>query len=531
MKSEEAYLSNHSAKFLLILILSLAIGGYLLFSTEVISKDSVCYIAYAKLLQTNALSAIKNCSEAAPVSYTPGYPFLILCFHDFFNTFFNVDSAQGWAISAQSVSLFFKVLAFVPIYLIGRKFTSSNKCIICLLVLAFLPSPAKIGSDALRDWPHMFFLAFGFWFLITGFEKRRWQYFAMAGVITALGYIIRPMCVQILFYACIWLIKIVLQKLKSHDIKINLLNPVKFVCITFAGFFIIAGPYMFIRGEVIPYIPATFYQRLKSHFQNENVKNQIHTQNFLSNSAVEDSNLKKNKDRKDYSSQISSTIKTFAIALWSILEDIAANVHYVFLVPIIVGIIDFYKRSKKCDSRFILTVLLISNLILLTARFFLDTASTKRYTMPMSILLLIFMPRGLAIISIELRKLIGRVITLRNPAKTATQYFFMFFLIAGICSCIPKLLEPIGNDKLGYKLAGEWLKENTNENEVIAAVDKRILYYAQRTGDIIPESIVPEGYKYFVQKVRINQTTSLLNKKEIWAEYLNSRKTYKVVIY
>jgi hypothetical protein len=52
----------------------------------------------------------------------------------------------------------------------------------------------------------------------------------------------------------------------------------------------------------------------------------------------------------------------------------------------------------------------------------------------------------------------------------------------GLAVCVPKLLTPMRRDKAGYRSAAEWLRQNTETDDVLAVPDVRISFYAQRRG-------------------------------------------------
>ena len=85
--------------------------------------------------------------------------------------------------------------------------------------------------------------------------------------------------------------------------------------------------------------------------------------------------------------------------------------------------------------------------------------------------------------------------------------------MTGVVICMPKLLQPMGIDKPGYRAASTWLRENTNPQDVIAVPDRRISFYAERKG-LIYETEVPEGAEYLVRIVNEGDEEMVSNRIE-----------------
>ena len=225
----------------LIILLTIAagIGIYLIITTVLISKDGVFYIEEAKKFSSEPINVMKG--------HPLGYPFLIFIAHKFAILFSNSSSVYTWVRSAQSITLLCRLLALIPLYFIGRFFIGSRKSFWAILILVMLPYPARFGSDALRDWPHILFLAAGFIFLLHGAEQGDWRIFGVVGLLAGFGHIIRPECAQLVIYAGLWLLMGLLWPRRD-------MNRPKLACALFVlliGFAIPAAPYMKARGRIL----------------------------------------------------------------------------------------------------------------------------------------------------------------------------------------------------------------------------------------------------------------------------------------
>jgi 4-amino-4-deoxy-L-arabinose transferase-like glycosyltransferase len=98
------------------------------------------------------------------------------------------------------------VLALIPLYFLGRLFVGPRQGFFAILILVFLPYPAEFGSDVIRDWPHILFLATGFLLLVLGGRRGKWWLLGFVGLAAGMGYMIRPECAQLVVYGLLWLL-------------------------------------------------------------------------------------------------------------------------------------------------------------------------------------------------------------------------------------------------------------------------------------------------------------------------------------
>ena len=153
---------------IILLFIASLLGIYLITTTVLIAQDGIFYIERAQKLSIDPRSVI--------ISHPPGYPFLIFIALKFVGLFNGSPSTQTWAYTAQSMTLLCRLLAIIPLYFIGKLFVGPRNSFWALLILVVLPYPARFGSDVLRDWPHILFLAVGFLFLLWGVEQGKWWF-------------------------------------------------------------------------------------------------------------------------------------------------------------------------------------------------------------------------------------------------------------------------------------------------------------------------------------------------------------------
>jgi hypothetical protein len=494
--------------------IAISIGIYLIARTTLIAKDGVCYINYAKMLAVEPLSIIRDCSAYAPVAYTPGYPFLILLTHKLIDLFLDGTTISSWIYSAQGVNLFCMVLSFIPLYFIGKEFVGARFSFWSLLILVFLPYPAKMGSDVLRDWPNILFLTTGFWCLLRAAKYHKTGIFCIIGLIAGLGYIIRPICAQLIIYGFLWLLRCLFTtKKKLFSSRNQILAALALLIIGFAA---IAIPYMILKGEIIPL-------RVRQIL------------NFSSNQQKDNTGyLQYNEDMLNSHYKTAWTLpKTNTLeSLYSILNSFSQNLMYYFTPFCFVGLYyQFRKKTKKGDSTFFLSLFLLFNLTILFLRYSNPiSALSKRYLLPLTVIIIFFIPCGFQVIAQWIQQAFpGK--KYHNAALHNQQRWFFILLIIGLVICIPKLLKPIRIEKTGYKTAAQWLKQNTSREDVIDAPDIRINFYAERKLKERRKKIFSQKINYIVRLEEENQKTPEKYIR-VWSSYLNEKdKKEKVVIY
>jgi 4-amino-4-deoxy-L-arabinose transferase-like glycosyltransferase len=429
----------------ILLSIALILGVYLIVTTVLIAKDGVYYIERAQKLSSDPRSVI--------VSHPPGYPFLIFIAHKFVGLFSNNTSAQIWAYSAQSMTLLCRLLALVPLYFIGKLLIGSHNSFWALLILIFLPYPAEFGSDALRDWPHILFLATGFLFLLWGVKQGKWWMFGITGLIAGLGFTIRPECMQLVIYGILWLLVRLLRPK-------NNMSRSKLLC---ALFILLIG----LAFPIIPYVRET--KRVVPPKLEEVVNfSKEHVTSFLPSQSKE----KLHVDSHSGVNTVVNLIRNIIKAIGRLIGEISDNLMY-FFVPVFTTFNVIIMILLYCGYGYI----------------------SRRHCLPLVVLLILYVPEGLEILAQWFR---DRFCWGRSRAKQRPQLFFFILLVLGVVICFPKLLRPVGADKPGYRAAAKWLKENIGEEAVVAVPDLRISFYAERKR-LKYKKEVPKEAEYIVR--------------------------------
>lgn len=500
-KSEEH--KDDVVNILILIFIASVLGVYLIATTVLIADDGVYYIEQAQKLSSDPGSVVK--------SHPPGYPYLIFLAHKFAMLFTNSSSVFTWIYAAQSVTFLCRLIALIPLYFLGKRLVGSRKSFWAILILIILPYPAQYGSDALRDWPHILFLAAGFLFLLWGAEQGKWWTFGMVGLFAGLGFIIRPECAQLIIYGVLWLlVRFLKPKCK--------MNRSRLLCALFILLIGFALPIILYVIEAERITPPKLEELLD--FSKEYVTSFFQTQ---SEKGIESHN-------RIYT--IMSLLGNITKAIGELIEKISDNLMHFFVPALLLGIYcRFRKRSGSTDiERFFVPVFIVFNVIIMILLYCSYGYIDRRNCMPLVVLLIFYVVIGLEVLGNWLG---SRNTQSRSEAALNSRRWFFILLTIGGAICLPKLIRPIRMKKQSYRDAAKWLVENTTNEDLIAVPDGRIGFYAER--DTVSESEnASEGFDYIVsfvknknEKLKVGRIVQ--GKRVLWFD--KRRRKYRLIIY
>ncbi len=460
---------NDFTRISVLVLITLALGIYMISRTVMISQDGVFYIERAQQLADNPVEIIKT--------HPPGYPFLILMGHKFLMLFGVTPSVFTWIYSAQSVSLLCRVLAIIPLYFIGKLLVGSKNSFWALLILIFLPYPAEFVCDVVREWPYLLFLATGFCFLLWAAKSGKWWAFGLVGLSSGLGYLIRPESVQLVVYALLWA---AMSMLKPSLWKISRCKNVFALILLLGGFIIPAIPYMKCTGRIIPPTVKRITTSLSMNTQPcKNDTPKVNTVSLNYNTA--------------------EIIRGDVLdALGKISKTICENLMWIFIPALMIGLCYRFRNNAEYAEWFLITAFVLANITMATLRYcYIQEILSKRWTLPLITLTIFYIPVGLHIIGSWLESVFP-LNKEREKKEWLSWFVILFFISIGVC--LPKLLRPVRIEKQGYKDAAMWLRENSNPGDLVITPDSRIAFYAERKG-LICTGTAPGQAKYIVKIV------------------------------
>jgi hypothetical protein len=501
---EQSSRSRTTIHISILLAVAFCVGVYLVSTTVLIAKDGITFIEYARGLETSPIEAMKSEYQH------PGYPFLIIVAHKIAKIGHNGSSLWSWIYSAQAVAMIFRLLTVVLLYFVGKKIVGERFSFWAILILILLPDAAEYGSDALSDWPYIFFLSAGFLLLIQGAVSGKWWLFGFSGLAAGMGYLIRPECAQVVVFGTLWL---GLQVFYSGRI-ISKRKAVFAFALLLVGFLIIAGPYMKLKGAVFP--KKQLFQFAPNAQSSEVYEQEIR---ICSNSV--------------YAASFAPS--DIAGALGKLVQRVSETLMWFFVPALLMGMYKYFRRRNWCEPERFFTIALIalnvSVMILLYCKF---GYMSRRHTLPLVIFTIFYVPAGLEALASWLNEKFSKAIERLFAVKANADFWFMVLLVIGIAICSPKLLRPIRAEKQSYRDAARWLAKNTDEKDIIAVPDIRIGFYSGRRSVGYDGRAVPKEAQYVVKVFEDEKNTpsgeEMLQTKEVFS-IEGKGKEAKVVIY
>ncbi len=502
----------------ILLILALCIGIYLIVTTALISKDGVTFIKYGQQIEAHPVKTMVKESQH------PGYPLLILTAHKVTGLLHKNTSILSWVYCAQSVTLMFRVLAIVILYFIAKQLFSARMSFWAVLILILLPKPAEYGSDALSDWPHLFFLLTGLLFLLRGAANKRWWLFGFAGLAAGAGYLIRPECAQLLVLVRLWLgLQLLLPGHTTGKVKV-----LSALALLLAGFLAITGPYINLKAAVFPKKNVCQFtsttraiKTSRTVFPKKNVAQSTPASQQLKVRAKNNLTASEPKPASQF------TPSKITKAFGKLVAGMSETLMWFFVPAMLIGM---YKRLKPQKwykpEKFFIIAIIVLNIPVMIWLYCKHGYMSDRHTLPLLILPILYVPVGLQELAIWFQK--------RFPIKVGSSAFinfnerlwFLVFLLIGASICTPKLLRPIRFEKQGFRAAAQWLKDNTDSNATVAVPDKRISFYAGRKELFYENENIPKRAEYIVKisKKKTNKLTPANPSDKLVYEYIDKRR-------
>ncbi|MBN1975691.1 MAG: glycosyltransferase family 39 protein [Sedimentisphaerales bacterium] len=411
----------------------------------------------------------------------PGYPIFILAASKVIGLFYNGGQLFLFIYSAQAAALLFRIFTIIVLYFFAKELSGARHAFWSILILIFLPKPAEYGSDALSDWPHMFFLAAGMLLLLYGAKCGKWRLFALTGLAGGLGYLVRPEGAQVVIYGSCWLVLQLIWKRRT----LSKSNAVLGLAAMVICFIITAGPYMKFKGAIFPKKGVGTFS---SYYPLDEInKTRIFYFDGYNAAAVP-----------------SETVKAFI----KIFENVGDTLVWFFLLPYLIGIFLHFKKQKLIEpEHFFIIALVILNILIMIWLYCSHGYMSGRHTLPLVVFTIFYIPAGIDALASWLN-------IKYSKGFEHTHRWFAILMVIGIAICALRLLIPLHSDKLFYRKAAQWLAQNTESSAIIGVPDYRISFYAERKSIKMPDEKIPEAAGYVVKAVDKTENVQELTKEQ-----------------
>jgi hypothetical protein len=222
----------------------------------------------------------------------------------------------------------------------------------------------------------------------------------------------------------------------------------------------------------------------------------------------------------------SPTLGDLPRAVNAVAAAVGENLMVLVVLPWILGLYCHLRNRAGSLERVLIVAVLIVNLGLMLARqIWFASGSDRRYAVAVISLTIFVLPTGHAVLA----QAISGVRVFRGRSQ---RFWFGLLIAASVLFCMPKLLlTPLRSEKVGLRKAGEWLRENTPTDSVVAEPDRRVSFYAQRRGLLYKRHPDSRKADYVVEVARGDPKQMLAGWTQAYSVALDRRSHRTVIVY
>ena len=171
----------------LLLLLTFGMRVWQVKTSEVVARDSIGYVHYAWQLEHD------NWRTVIPGTYHhPGYPLAVLAVSTVVRQVHSGPLPDVMETSAQIASSFASILLVIPMFFLGRTLFDRRVGFWATLLFQCLPASGRVLADGLSESQFLLFAAIALWLGVVAFNRRSPWRFAGVGLFGALAYLTRP---------------------------------------------------------------------------------------------------------------------------------------------------------------------------------------------------------------------------------------------------------------------------------------------------------------------------------------------------
>ncbi len=226
-------------------------------------------------------------------------------------------------------------------------------------------------------------------------------------------------------------------------------------------------------------------------------------------------------------------LRNLARAVNDVVAGIGEDLMVLLVLPWALGLYCRLKNREATLERVLIAAILIVNLGLMLGRHMrFGPGSERRYSLAMIALTIFYLPTGLDLLTRGLDRVRPfRIASTSDRSASRSRWFYLFIAVA-VVFCTPKLLfTPLRAEKAGLRATGEWLRQNSEADAVIAEPDRRISFYAGRQG--LPYAFHPNARQadYVVEIAHGDPAPTLDGWTRVYSTALGSRDDRMVIVY
>ncbi len=442
-----------------LVVLALGLRGWQLAHTEVASRDSIGYIRIAWQLENKPWAEVMR---QAPQH--PGYPLVVLGVSHLIRPWASRSLAAAMQWSAQAASSVASVLLVVPMFYLGRELFNRRVGFWAAVFLQCVPSSGRGMADGLSEPAFLLGASAALACACYGLRRASWVGLGGAGLFGGLAYLCRPE--GGLIVACTGLVLLAMQAVPRWR------KPWRQVLLGGASMSLAAGavggPYAWTIGALTT--KPTARDLSNTGFGLWPVKPAPEAHTTAAGGPVLAVWWTDHETPPE-----SRTWWSFV----SLLEMLSKGFFYVFWVPALAGLWWFRDRFRLMPGSWVLLLVSAAVLYLL-----FRVAQVKGYLSDRHTLLVLLCGSYFAVAGLGRfgEWLAVRLARLR-PALTGTGWtdprrWSLAMLVLATVGPLPRTLETLHLDRVGFRVAGYWLADHILPGDFILDPYAWANYYA-----------------------------------------------------
>lgn len=174
------------------LLIGLPLRMLVVSRAAMVSRDTVTFIWYAQALADDPLAAMRGHDQH------PLYPALVLAAHEtaerlpLLPASVRNDPIRSWTTAAVSVTMLGGLAVIIAVYLLTSRLFDRQTGLLAAVLAAVAAEFCQLSADGLTDMPHLAIYLLAIWSGIRGFQEQRYRWFALAGLLGGINYLLRP---------------------------------------------------------------------------------------------------------------------------------------------------------------------------------------------------------------------------------------------------------------------------------------------------------------------------------------------------
>jgi Dolichyl-phosphate-mannose-protein mannosyltransferase len=447
----------------LLLVLTTAMRIWQVSHTEVVSRDTLSYIRVAWQLEQGDCRAVLRGTQ-----YHPGYPATILAMSRLVRPLTGADLVTGMQLSAQWASIVSGILLVIPMFLLGREFFEQRISFWATLLFQCLPTCSRVLADGLSESLFLLLSSTSFLFAAKSLRNGSLLGLAVSGLAGGLAYLTRPEGAALV--VATGLVVLLMQAFRASRCSLGRLC-LRGVSLATPAL-LVAVPYMLVIGHFTAKQSALSVVQVASlegtadsaEPQPQGVRPLVVVNLPLA--------IWKLDDR--------GSSNPYIWTLWAFSGVLVRAFFYVLWVPALIGLWVYRDRVTGFPG---IWVMVLVNLALMAALFRIAVNLgyiSDRHLMLLVLCLSYWTVAGIVILGQRLAAWQQLRHGLQENARWKPHYWSLLLLVVLTGIPLGKSLQPLHDNRVGFRMAGYWIRENTNPNDPLVDPLGWTYYYAGR---------------------------------------------------